>query len=63
MWSFFTEGDSCVIRKYDAAADLEQILESTERRLRQQEYLEPEKVNVLLEKLKEMKTIAAGGEA
>lgn len=57
----FTEGNSIVIRKYDAAADLEQILESTERSIRTQEYMEPEKVSALLTKLDEMKKIAAGG--
>ena len=50
-----------ILRKYDAAADLQQILESTERSIRLQEYMEPDKVGPLLQKLEEMKVIANGG--
>lgn len=58
---FFTEGDSIVVRKFDAAGDLLQILEGAERSIRLQEYLEPGKVSALLRKLDEMKAIAEGG--
>jgi transcriptional pleiotropic regulator of transition state genes len=60
---FFMEGDSIVIRKFDAAGDLLQILEGTERSIRLQEYMAPEKTGALLIKLEEMKAIAAGGKA
>ena len=57
----FVDGDSIVLRKYDAAADLEQILENTEKSIRLQDYLEPDLTPALLAKVEEMKAIVANG--
>lgn len=58
---FFTEGDNVVLCKYNAVADLEQILEETEKSIRLQDYLEPNLTPALLAKVEEMKAIVANG--
>lgn len=56
---FYADGDRIVIKKYDLAGDLEQILDNAERGIRQQDKLLPETTSALLAKMEELKAILA----
>jgi len=59
---FYVDGGGIVLKKFDAAGDLEQLLDNAERWIRLEEELSPEMVDRLLAKLEEMKAIAANCE-
>lgn len=56
---FYADGDRLIVKKHDAAGDLEQILDNAERGIRDQEIVAPETVAALLAKMEEMKAIVA----
>ena len=55
---FYVEGDCLVIKKFDVASDVEQLLDSFESALRLKgELLPADKLNAALDKTKELKAI------
>lgn len=55
---FFVEGNGIFVKKFDAAADMEQLLDSVERSIKMKETMvQPEKLHALLAKVEEMKAI------
>lgn len=57
---FYVEGDCVVIKKFDAAGDLEQLLGSLEGVLRLKgEMLPPDKLNAALEKMSELRSVVS----
>lgn len=56
---FYADGDRLVVKKYDVAGDLEQILDNAERGIREQEAVASETAAALLAKMEEMKAIVA----
>ena len=55
---FFVEGDGIFVKKFDAAADIEQLLDGVERSLWMKETMvQPTQLHALLDKVEEMKAI------
>lgn len=60
---FYVEDDAIVLKKFDTAADLEQMLDRLESSLTAKEDLVvPEQLNALLDKVKEMRAIVKSKE-
>ena len=58
---FLVDGNSVVIRKFNAVGDLEQLVEKLGRDLEAGKLLEPEMTHLLMEKVKEMQEILRKG--
>lgn len=54
---FFVDGEDVIIRKFDAVADMAQLLADFERKLRAGGFVCAQKKEQLLDKLEEMKAI------
>ena len=59
---YFLDGDKLIIKKFDVAGDLEQILKTTEKSIKLQEQLLPRTTSALLAKIEQMKKILANHE-
>lgn len=57
---FYVEGDCVVIKKFDAAGDIEQLLDSFERVLHLKgEMLPADKLKAVLDKMSELKSVVS----
>lgn len=59
---FYVDGGGIVLKKFDAAGDLEQLLDNAEKWIRSEKELSQEMADRLLAKLEEMRIIAANCE-